>query len=120
MIALFSPAEAAIARMGFAAKTSLIVVLFLVPVGYLGSLQYLSCQAQANAVRLEGKGLTYIGGILKEKRSRSTAVCHRRSSRVTRRRARSSTRFEARWTNASPRCRYWILNWAPTWAVRPR
>jgi len=65
MIALFSPAEAAIARMGFAAKTSLIVVLFLVPVGYLGSLQYLSSQAQANAVRLEGKGLTYIGGILK-------------------------------------------------------
>ncbi|MCB1727986.1 MAG: nitrate- and nitrite sensing domain-containing protein, partial [Gammaproteobacteria bacterium] len=64
MLALLSPAEAAIARLSFAAKTSLIVVLFLVPVGYLGSLQYLSSQTQADAMRLEGKGLTYIGGIL--------------------------------------------------------
>ena len=63
MSAIFALADSIIGRLSFAAKISLLVVLFLVPIGYLGSLQYLDSRSSAHKSLLKSEGLDYLVGI---------------------------------------------------------
>lgn len=63
MSALFAPAQLIMSRLGFAAKISLVVVLFLIPVVYLGSLQFIGTQDHMRQMRLEQQGLTYLSSV---------------------------------------------------------
>lgn len=63
MSSLFTLADAAIGRLNFAAKITLIVVLFLLPIGYLGSLQYIISRDQVATASREDQGLSYLAAI---------------------------------------------------------
>ena len=63
MSSLFLLAEAILARLGFAAKVAVIAALALVPITYLGSLQFMANRSAAQTMRLEVLGLTYLAGI---------------------------------------------------------
>ncbi len=60
MSALLAPAYFLISRLSFAAKISLIIILFLIPVAYLSGLQFVASQKHAALMRLEAKGFDYL------------------------------------------------------------
>lgn len=63
MSSLFTLSDMIIGRLNFAAKFSLIIVLFLIPVGYLGGLQFMQSRAQASLNAAELSSLDYLAAI---------------------------------------------------------
>ena len=63
MSSLFTLADSIIGRIGFAAKFGLIIVLFLVPIGYLGGLQFNESRAQAQRYAEELTALDHLVAI---------------------------------------------------------
>ncbi|MCB1789099.1 MAG: methyl-accepting chemotaxis protein [Gammaproteobacteria bacterium] len=63
MSTFFSFADKAIGRLSFAAKFALILVLFLIPVGYLGGLKLVEDRGLARALAAETVGIDYIAAI---------------------------------------------------------
>ncbi|MCB1803159.1 MAG: methyl-accepting chemotaxis protein, partial [Gammaproteobacteria bacterium] len=63
MSSLFTLADSIIGRIGFAAKFGLIIVLFLVPIGYLGGLQFNESRAQAQRYAEELAALDHLVAI---------------------------------------------------------